>query len=89
MKEVELHVNFQVTKSVDDYESVKVQGGISIPIAIEDEADYAKQYRHWLKVIQNEVVGQAYKYYKAVQKAKIINFPEKSKRERDDLDDGA
>lgn len=89
MKEVELHVNFQVTKNVDDYENVKIQGGIAISIEIEDEADYAKQYRHWLKVIQAEVVAQAYKYYKAVQKAKIVNFPEKS--ERDDLkgDDSA
>ncbi len=87
MKEITLQVSFSVTKNVDDYESVKVNGGINIPIEIEDEADYKKQYRHWLKVIQNEVVGQAYKYYKAVQKAKIVNFPEKSKR--DDLDDGA
>lgn len=81
-KTVELEVGFALTKSLDDYESVKIHGGVTIPIQITDEEDYAKQYKHWLGVIRKQVVDQAYKYFRAVQKAKIDNL-----ESRDDLNE--
>jgi len=69
-KDVELRVDFSLTKALDDFESMRINGGISIGITIKDEKDYEKQYKHWLKVIQGEVINQTYKYFRAVQKTK-------------------
>lgn len=80
--EANLQVSFNLTKNVDDYESVKIQGGIAIPIEIENEDDYRQQFKQWLRVIQKEVVNETHKYYQAVQKIKFEKF---EKHERDDL----
>jgi len=86
-KEITLTVNFQLTKNVDDFESVKVQGGIAIPVTIEDEEDYKKQYKHWLGVVRAEVIDETYKYYRIIQSLKQENFTNKNSKNsaRDDL----
>lgn len=81
-EQVTLNVQFQMTKNVDDYESIKVQGGITRPIQIESEEDYAEQFNHWFNVVQSEVVDAITKYSKAIQKIKL----EKHKKKRDDLE---
>jgi len=81
MPESTIVVNFQLTKQLDDYESVKVGGGVSIPANVETKEDFEKTYKHWLKIVQNEVIEQTYKYYNAVKNIKA----EKFKKRRDDL----
>lgn len=81
--EATITVSFHLTKQLDDFESVRVQGGISFPAEIKNEEDYKRQYKHWLKVVQDEVIDQTYKYYKAIQKIKQEGI--KKKKQRDDL----
>ena len=86
-KEVTLTINFQLTKQLDDFESVKVQGGIAIPVTIEDEEDYKKQYKHWLGVVRREVIDETYKYYRVIQSLKQKSFANENRKKppRDDL----
>ena len=70
-KEVEMNVGFVLTKNLDDFESVKITGGITIPIQINGDSEYEKAYRHWFKIIQKEVISQTYKYATTIKKMKL------------------
>lgn len=71
-------VSFHLTKQLDDFESVRVQGGVSFPAEIGNKEDFKREYKKWLKIVQEEVIDETYKYYKAVKKIK-------NKPVRDDL----